>query len=572
MPILNTIKSVSTKHLSFVILLLFVGTYLFLKALPENSWDGYGVATAQTMLTVKHWTKDGWIKNYFLSIAHGYSKTIQYLDEPELNHHAYGMVGGGMISKKLHYTHFPPGAFLFFYGPFAKLGFEQRFWFRWLAIIISLGGLIMLYKFLTLAAGKTAAFWGSAFYAVSITFLNFADTVSDAIITDLFKYSILFISFLALKTRKNYKWLLWLLYLVLSFSSYDSTFFIFAWLLGLDILIRKEWAWKRWLFFASAPILAFVIQIIQNTWYLGWSDMILDFWGTYIRRGAQISSASSLKEYGQAFYHPFKLMFALNQTGRVIILLMSAVAAGIFYLAIKFKELLGDAPKILLILFAAAIIQPLLILATSAMVYEGRQIAPAVIVAVSILTMFIYKKIAGNIKNITVKSAPSLGISFLILVFFWSLQIPNTISYLKQWPNHVADASIITLSKEIKARVPGDRVGFYLYKPKSELGPPPTDLVALNFYDSERYPQTPSINEYYFDMLMLGFTNIPDLVRDLVYLKNRSEYPFSAILIVENEKAARDLSEKIAEKKLSEMPPKIKNLEGKFIIIVPPQA
>lgn len=526
---INIIK----KNIPILIIFLILGLYLGIKALDETGWDGWGFGSAPVLMTTKYWNRDGWIKHYLLYAPQGYSKVAaQYLDEPELRH----LTPAG----RFHYTHYPPG-FIFPFALLRELGFDQRFWFRWLAILFSFGGLILFYKIINLIVNKTAAFWGTVFYAFSTTFLDFADSIATQPIEDLLKYGIIFASILALKRGKNYNYLLWLLYFSLSISTYDSTFFIFAWLIGLDILIRKVWAFKKWLFFASAPILAFALQAVQNAWYLGWHNVISDFQGAYIRR----SVVGSYIDYTHALYAPLKWFLAPtaplnswllspNTKWLIAISVVTLLATGIFVLFKKNSASLKDVAKISILLYFSSIVQQVLISADITWSYGGRFIALLLGLLVGILMI-----LAGKyLKQLNQHLMP-FTITVLILAFLWSLEIKNTIEYLKQWPNHAVNAATIDFSNKIKLQIPGDKIGFYLSDLNTFTASPPPNYTLVDL-----------MSQYYFDMPILSFSNTNALIDDLAYLKNRSQYPFSPVIMAENEKTALDLQEKIDKNNL----------------------
>ena len=77
----------------------------------------------------------------------------------------------------------------------------------------------------------------------------------------------------------------------------------------------------------------------------------------------------------------------------------------------------------------------------------------------------------------------------------------------------------------------------------------------------DRYPMAASEDEYYIGSPILGFTNTADLIRDFNYLKNRSEFPFFAIIIT-------DLKPTMAkiQKGLKTQKP-IQKINEKFILI-----
>ncbi len=198
-------KKVLKTHIWFVVLLLILAVYLGLKTLPEDGWDGWGATgSAGIMMTMKHWTTDGMLYHKFLFIPMGYSKIIRYLDEPEISHLARGTAVGGLIGRWTHYNHYPSG-YLIPSGILAKLGFEARYWFRLLALMFSLGGLVLMYAFFCRISNKIIAFLAVLYYAGSVMFLDYADTVSNQALDDLFRFLILFLSVLAVRAVDNIK-------------------------------------------------------------------------------------------------------------------------------------------------------------------------------------------------------------------------------------------------------------------------------------------------------------------------------------------------------------------------------
>ncbi|MDP3004057.1 MAG: hypothetical protein Q8N43_00910, partial [Candidatus Azambacteria bacterium] len=56
--------------------------------------------------------------------------------------------------------------------------------------------------------------------------------------------------------------------------------------------------------------------------------------------------------------------------------------------------------------------------------------------------------------------------------------------------------------------------------------------------------------------------NIMDLIRDFNYLKKRSEFPFSAIIITDKKEIMREIKEKLKTQE------PISKIENKFILII----
>src|SRR3989344_2292172 len=84
---------------------------------------------------------------------------------------------------------------------------------------------------------------------------------------------------------------MWVLFLFLVFTSIDSILFLFLWLGALHVWITRKFSWREWLYWAMAPVAAFGLQVMQNTWYLGWRDMLLDFYGVFFVRSGEAPAA-----------------------------------------------------------------------------------------------------------------------------------------------------------------------------------------------------------------------------------------------------------------------------------------
>ena len=193
------IKDIFKQHIAFIILCLILFAYLGAKTLPENGWSGWGIFSAQTLLSSKHWVNDGFIKSKLLFIPIGYSKIVQYLDQPEMRQHARGTTTGGLIGNRLYYTHYPSG-YLIPYALLMKLGFQQRYWFRLLALIFSFSALILLYVFFNLITKNSlVSFFAISYYALSTMFLDYADSLANQPIDDLLRAAIFVVSMLAIR-------------------------------------------------------------------------------------------------------------------------------------------------------------------------------------------------------------------------------------------------------------------------------------------------------------------------------------------------------------------------------------
>jgi hypothetical protein len=159
-------------------------------------------------------------------------------------------------------------------------------------------------------------------------------------------------------------------------------------------------------------------------------------------------------------------------------------------------------------------------------------------------------KIAIKNKDLNLKIKTGFLTIFLIVSGLWLFQINRTYAYAKNWPNNVWSAESISFDTKIKNIITGDKVIFKLLD------------------DPNRYPMVASEDEYYTDAPILGFTDINDLIRDLTYLKNRSEFPFSAIIIADQKEAVRKIRDNL-NKKTSRKIESEKIIDNKFVLIVP---
>lgn len=289
-----------TSNLLFVIFLVVIAILLIVWSLPENIMD---VGSSQALLSARYFARDGFFKHYFLQLPSGYGKITQYFDEPELQHHAIGTVNGSLIGKKLYYTRFPN----FYIIPttlMMKLGIENLFLLRLLPIIYSLLSLIFLYVFIKLISdNKYIAFIAALYFGVSLVFLGNAKSLYSIPMENMLRFLILMLSIFAInhikstnaspRITKRYILSIWVVYFLLALTSFNSTFFVFAYLVGLSIIFiyqlplshKIRTALLLILFWASAPVLGFALQIIQNAAYLGWHNMWLDLYGAFTFSG-----------------------------------------------------------------------------------------------------------------------------------------------------------------------------------------------------------------------------------------------------------------------------------------------
>lgn len=448
----------------FALIVLPVFSYLILRARIENSWDDWAFGSAQTMLTARYWAEDGFIKNKFLFIPSGYHSGVGFLDQPEFRFLTDGTKAGELIGSRLYYTHYPSG-YLIPYGLLAKFGASDRFWFRLVALGFSFASVVFLFGFIYLLGNRNSwiAFLAVLYYITSSTFLRFADSLHNTPVDDFFKWLILFLSAYVtfvvadLIHKRCFVFILWVLYFFLSVSSYDSTFFILFWLCALDYLASvkglPDMAWyrrlflkvniKRYLFWALAPIAAFFLQIIQNTWYLGWNDMILDFFGAFAFRSGQIPGVFEHVTAGLG-----NIIVAFSTIGYMTDIRTRWVLPLLFvllFLLYQNKDLRSRFGTYLAILFIAGFIFPFVLPGAGTYGYQGRQMAPALLLVFSIATVEAFRRLRMEFGKW--KFAPVL--LMVLAAFFWGAHSWGAIQYIKQWPNGTIVVEKIHAWKEL---------------------------------------------------------------------------------------------------------------------------
>ena len=545
------------KYLPILIIILILGSYLGIKATDENGWDGWGFGSAQILMSSQYWAKDGLAKNYFLFIPQPYSKLIHYLDEPEFRNRPIDTMDGSLTRGPIHYTHYPP----FFLTPYAiltKIGITERFLFRFFSIFLSLLALGFFYWFIKSVSNKAIATVATLYYGFSVTFLNYADSAFQSW-TILFIFLILYLSVQAWQNfnipekYKKYNLYIWFAYLILSLSSYDATFYIFAYLILFDIFVLKKFLWKKWLIFASAPILGFMLQIIQNTWYLGWHNMISDFCYIYTER-----TFRGVKNFIVGLTGPFVTMTSVKTFyffKKTITTLGSAVLIiGILWKLRTKLNLNHYFFKIIIILAVAAIIQPFFVNATGSWPYQGVLTAAFWGLLIGTSTMVVLE-IFQQKKSLGQKERFLFGFLILITTALWAYQFSNTWSYVKEWPNNVPPKEVIEFSKAIQTFFPNqEKMAFRIF-PKNRIWR--SQFPTFNF-------------EYYLRMIKIDFANSHDLLVDFWWFRNRSEYPFYSFLIAENKSDVEKIRQELLTKNIKNVSP-IMDIQGLYVFTVGPK-
>lgn len=542
------------ENIIILALILILGLYLGAKSFGDG-WDGWGFGSAQTLMSGEYWAKDGFARNYFLFIPRPYSKIVKYFDEPEFRNRPIETLNGELNRYRIYYTHYPP-LYLAPYAIFSKIGIENRVIFRIFSVVVSLVALFLFYIFIKSISNKLVALVASVYYGLSVTFLNYADSISIQPWTILFTFLIFNLSILAWKNfdkqekYKKYAAAIWFSYLALSLSSYDATFFVFAYLILFDVFILKKFLWKKWLLFALAPILGFALQVLQNIWYLGASETWQDIYNSYTGR-----AIGSLKGFILGLMAPFISMTSFKTFLFFKKSFLTLFSVGLILVILwEVKEKLNNSIffKLIFVLAASAIIQPLLINVTGHWPYQGVLTAPFWGLLVGMASTFLFKQ-KNSLKN---KSKKFLFLILaLVLIGIWLARFYDTFKYANDWPNNKPPIQVIEFSKEIKKLYPNKEKIAFRVIPENSIWK--SQFPTFNF-------------EYYLGMPKIDFANAKDLLVDFEWLKNHSEYPFYSFLIAENESDIQKIHNEV-KKTFRNSTSKIINIQNQYIFTVGPK-
>lgn len=497
----------------FVIIILPSLFYLGTRIAREDSWDNWDFGSAQTMLTARLWGRDGFLTHYVMFVPSGYHPEAKFLDQPEFRFLADGAKTGGRIGFRMYYNHYPSNYAIPF-GVLAKLGIEERIWYRAVSLIFSFASVGFMAAFLYQLFDKK--YWisiiGVFYYVTSTTFLGYADSLANMPMDDFFKWLILFLSIYLWKkengTEQSKKWIsfgIWIAYFILASVSYDSTFFIFVWLCGLSWTIYRSIRWREWLGWAMAPVCAFVIQMLQNAWYLGWNDMLLDLWGAFLSRSNQapavLGHLPPLVKNLSAALSTFGYMTGFRT--RVILPLILALIGIALY-----KKIFSQNQKLILgVLAIAGLVYGTLLPIVGTFGYQGRQVAPLFVAVVGYITWLVFQALWR--REWTWHALASA----LLVVMIWGMRFQSTAAYAREWPNNL---------------YPNEALQYFTI-----LGTV-TDLNTMIVGTEASLPKGSSrfFEQYYADRLILSFQNSDELVQYIKKIAKAVDGNVSFLLVL----------------------------------------
>lgn len=523
-------------HIACAAFILFLFLFLSVRASNEDRWSDWGFGDAQTMLSLRQWQETGWAANYFLFIPQGYAKAIRLLDQPDLRQHAHGTCPGSSprVGPRLWYTHYPAG-YLVPYAALFSLGIDGIFPMRLLSILFSLAALLLMYLLFARVTSPGVSFLAVLFYGLSRPFLGYADTLANQPLDDLLRFAFMLAVVLSTRAgseRHRRAWMAsaWVMEFVLSLSSFDSVFFVFAWLIGWDFLERRGFRWRTYLLFGMAPLTAHGLQFLQNVWYLGLDDAFTDIRDTFLlKHGSDTGYNAGQGRLGVIVGNLLMLLTTLSGS---LILLIPLIAAYLgharFLRGPDDKDL--PTPSLLAVLFLCGLAFVLILPNAAGMPYEARQMAPFMALLVSGVTWSFIKGLGQSLRTGAGDEpgtppgrrlmVPYLLLSAVLMVIFWGVFF---FSDRRPVYGITPEMTEMTFAKELKS-IPTPHEPIFFSIGGFEM-----------FWDPKYvpgYPQILPLLEYYAgSRAILCFDAEEGLAADLARLARRTPDTFSPVLI-----------------------------------------
>ena len=381
--IIERFKAMNRWSLALVVFLIILATVLAIRASDEYRWSDWGFGDAQTMLSLRQWEEGGWIHNYLLFKPQGYAKAVDLLDEPELRHHAHGTCPGSSprVGPRLLYTHYPAG-YLIPYAILFRVGLDGLVAARMLSLLFSFGALVLMYLVFAKFTSPKISFTAVLFYGLSSAFLGYADSLANQPLDDLLRFGFMLAVVMATRSgseQHRSRWMVaaWIMEFILSLVSFDSVFFLYAWLIGWDLLEKRGFRWKTYLLFSLAPISAHSLQFLQNVWYLGWNDAFIDIKDAFLLKNGADQGYNVGQGRLVVIVESLYIMFD-NMLKPIWITALVAALYAVYAAFLRDQDKEFPTLKLLAILLLCGLAFVLVLPHAARMPYEARQMVPFV--------------------------------------------------------------------------------------------------------------------------------------------------------------------------------------------------
>ena len=533
---LQLLKRSNPWNILLAVFLSILFIILAVRADDEYRWSDWGFGDAQTMLSLRQWEEGGWLHNRLLFKPQGYAPNIDLLDSPELRQHAHGTCPGSSprIGPRLLYTHYPAG-YLIPYAIMFKIGLNGLFSVRILSLLFSFGALLLMYVLFARITSHRVSFVAVFFYALTPAFLGYADSLANQPIDDLLRFG--FMLAVVMSTRAGSelhrnRWAIaaWIIEFALSLVSFDSVFFLYVWLIGWDVLERRGFRWKTYFLFGMAPTAAHGLQFLQNVWYLGWSDAVIDIKDAFLLKNGADQGYNIGQ--GRLAVISTSLMILFNYVFKPLALLGVVLGCyGFHQMALNKADRELPSLKLLGVLFLCGLSFVLILPHAARMAYEARQMLPFVAVLMAGFTWsvpLLFKKSmhheeggdAGNPPPNLLVAAPYLLIALIIVMVSWfQLAYSDRTPVYELGPRkeEMQFAKALTELRTTYAPVYFDMGGFSIYwDPNYVPG----------------YPQILPLTEYYAGSSpILCFREADKAAADIIRMFRMSNVRFSPVLV-----------------------------------------
>jgi len=585
-------------HIVLGIFLACLLTFLSVRAADPYRWSDWGFGDAQTMLSLRQWEEGGWFANYFLFAPQGYAKVCQIFDDPELRQHAHGTCPGSSprVGPRFLYTHYPAG-YLVPYALMFRLGLDSLPAVRMLSIFFSIVALILMYMVFARITTPGISFFAVVFYGLTPTFLGYADTLANQPIDDLLRFG--FMLAVVMSTRagsevQRHRWLIvaWAAEFMLSLSSFDSVFFIYVWLVGWDIVDRQGFRLKRYLLFSLAPLSAHGLQFMQNVWYLGFSDAVIDIKDAFLLKNAADASYNLGQDRLSVIRGTIPILFANLYTPASFILILAAVYFVYSYLIKEPDDRHMPSPLLLALLFVCGMAFVLILPHAARMPYEARQMIPFAALLAGGFTYSFAREFRNSL-HLTGVDAPTgretvrkvlrpvyLLLTALVIMVFWYRFLLNERDPVYYIPDEQTDAryayEIESMGKYDLLRFRNLRTDVLLAEELKKVKPAYEPVIfSINgfqlFWDPKYvpgYPQIMPITEYYTGSRpVLSFNTTDGLIKDLITMLRKSPAKFSPLLVSGDPNVLREIADALAAQGLlNGFPPGVQHLRDKAML------
>jgi len=566
------VKGANPWHLALALFLLCLLVFLSVRAADQYRWSDWGFGDAQTMLSLRQWEEGGWIHNHLLFKPQGYAPVIDLLDDPELRQHAHGTCPGSSprVGPRLLYTHYPAG-YLVPYALLFKVGLDGLFAVRMLSILFSLGALALMYVMFAKITSPRVSFVAVLFYGLTPAFLGYADSLANQPIDDFLRFGFMLAVVLSTRAdtellRKRWAIAAWLIQFALSLVSFDSVFFLYLWLIGWDVIERRGFRWRTYLLYGMAPTFAHGLQFLQNVWYLGWSDAVIDIKDAFLLK----YGADQGYNYGQGrlavMATSLKILFDnLFKPSALLAIVLAAYGVHRIVLNRTGREL--PSLKLLAVLFLSGLSFVLVLPHAARMAYEARQMLPAVALLMAGFSWsapMLFKRAlhpgeaaegAPPSPNLWIAAPYLLVALVLIMVSWFRLAFSDRTPVYELGPkkDEMQFAQVLAQLKTLYAPVYFDIGAFTLYWDPNYI---------------PGYPQILPLTEYYAGSSpILCFRDLEKAAQDLVSLVRKSKVRFSPVLVASDPRLFENLYPLLhREGILRDIPPNASLAMGRYAV------